>query len=94
MRDRIRGQFGDPRYVLILDHSAFVLSQRDAVRAIEKTIPYHVPGSISDRQRELAHEAWMHRDAADRQLDANTAKAVASNGDGPKATPRPHQQRI
>jgi hypothetical protein len=55
---------GDPRYVLVLEHSAFVLSIRDAVRAKQNGIPHQVPGAMTDRERELAHEAWTCRELA------------------------------
>jgi hypothetical protein len=57
-------QFGDPHYVLILDYSAFVLSPNDAVRGLRKTIPFRVPAAMTERERELAHEAWLSRAAA------------------------------
>jgi len=49
---------GDPRYVLVLDHSARVLSPRDAARAKREATPFLTPGAMSERERELAHEAW------------------------------------
>jgi len=55
---------GDPRYVLVLDHSASVLSVRDAVRAKQRGVPYQLPGDMTERERELAHEAWLGRDRA------------------------------
>lgn len=55
---------GDPRYVLVLDYSASVLSVRDAVQAKRRGIPYQLPGAMTDRERELVHEAWERRDAA------------------------------
>ena len=55
---------GDPRYVLVSDYSASVLSVRDAVRARQRGVPYQLPGTMTDRERELAHEAWLRRDRA------------------------------
>jgi hypothetical protein len=55
---------GDPRYVLVLDHSASVLTIRDAVRAKKDGVPYQLPGVMTERERELAHEAWVRRGAA------------------------------
>ena len=53
---------GDPRFVLILDYSAFVLSVRDAARATRKGMSFQVPSDMTARERELAHEAWECRD--------------------------------
>lgn len=52
---------GDPRYVLILDYSACVLTSQDAMRAKKETTPFVVPSAMSERERELAHEAWSLR---------------------------------
>ena len=55
-------EFGDPRYVLVLDHWAFVLDARDASRAMAKTLPFRLPGSMTGKERELAREAWARRE--------------------------------
>ena len=55
-------EFGDPQYVLVLDHWAFVLDARDATRAMARTLPFRLPGSITERERELAREAWARRE--------------------------------
>lgn len=55
---------GDPRYVLVLDYSASVLSIRDAVRAKRRGVPFERPGAMTDRERELAHDAWLRRSSA------------------------------
>ena len=55
---------GDPRYVLILDYLAFIVSIRDVARATRKGMSYQAPSEMTDRERELAHEAWECRDVA------------------------------
>jgi hypothetical protein len=55
---------GDPRFVLILDYLAFVLSVRDAARATRRGMSFQAPSDMTDRERELAQEAWECRDVA------------------------------
>lgn len=53
---------GDPRYVLVCDYVAFPLSIKDARRAQEHGVLYQCPALMTDRERDLAHEAWEARE--------------------------------
>jgi hypothetical protein len=57
---------GDPRYVLVLDYSACVLTLRDAARAKMNATPFVTPSAMSERERELVHEAWACRPGVQR----------------------------
>jgi hypothetical protein len=55
---------GDPRFVLVSDYAAAVLSISEAVLAKRRGVSYQLPGAMTERERELAHEAWLRREPA------------------------------
>lgn len=49
---------GDPRYILMEDYDAFVISAEEALRA-RKHMEFQNYSMLTDKERDLAHEAWL-----------------------------------